>query len=125
VVAKSATVARSAPIFAALGDHTRLRIVARLCAGGPQSIARLTAGLDVTRQAVTKHLGVLAAAGLARGVPQGRERRWELEPERLDVARRYLDLISEQWTARLEALERHLDSMADSERATAREREQR
>jgi DNA-binding transcriptional ArsR family regulator len=87
----------SAPIFAALGDGTRLRLVSRLCAGGPMSIARLTAGTHVTRQAVTKHLQVLAGAGLVRGRRQGRQSLWELEPRRLDVARRYLDLISKRW----------------------------
>ena len=111
---KSGALRSSAPIFAALGDETRLRLVARRCTGGPQSIARLTAGSEITRQAVTKHLLVLADAGLVRGVRQGRESRWALEPEQLEVARRYLDLISEQWTERLEALERHLDSMPET-----------
>ena len=106
--------ARSAPIFAALGDETRLRLVARLSAGGPQSIAGLTAGASITRQAVTKHLRVLAAAGIARGVRKGRESRWELAPGKLDVARRYLDQIAQQWERRLAALERHLDEMPDS-----------
>jgi DNA-binding transcriptional ArsR family regulator len=101
----------SVPVFAALGDETRLRLVARLCAGGPQSIARLTAGAEVTRQAVTKHLRVLADAGLVRGVWQGREHRWALEPEQFEVARRYLDMMSEQWARRLDALERHLALM--------------
>src|SRR6185437_11985903 len=54
----------SAPIFAALGDKTRLALVARMCSGGPLSIARLTAGADITRQAITKHLNILAGAGL-------------------------------------------------------------
>jgi DNA-binding transcriptional ArsR family regulator len=103
----------SAPIFAALGDEARLRIVARLCAGGPQSIARLTLGSKITRQAVTKHLLVLADAGLIRSERRGRERRWALEAEQLEVARHYLDLISEQWSRRLEALERHLESMPE------------
>src|SRR5258705_7814441 len=58
--------AGAAPVFAALGDQTRLGLVARLCTGGPMSIARLTAGAGVTRQAVTKHLHVLAGAGLVR-----------------------------------------------------------
>jgi DNA-binding transcriptional ArsR family regulator len=110
--------AGSAPIFAALGDQTRLALLARLCAGGPQSIARLTAGSEVTRQAVTKHLLVLAGAGLVRGVRHGRESRWALEPDQLQVARRYLDWISEQWTERLEALERHLDSMPATKAGT-------
>ncbi|PYT06026.1 MAG: transcriptional regulator [Acidobacteria bacterium] len=120
---KSGAFRGSAPIFAALGDGTRLRLVARLCAGGPQSIARLTAGSEITRQAVTKHLLVLADAGLVRGVRKGRESRWALEPEQLEVARRYLDLISEQWTQRLEALERHLESMPETKaRAGKRKR---
>lgn len=122
MAAKSGAFMGSAPIFAALGDETRLRLVARLCAGGPQSITRLTAGSDVTRQAVTKHLLVLADAGLVRGVREGRESRWALEPEQLEVARRYLDLISERWTQRLEALERHLESMPETK---ARRRKRR
>ncbi|HVD78462.1 MAG TPA: metalloregulator ArsR/SmtB family transcription factor [Vicinamibacteria bacterium] len=86
-----------ASIFAALGDGTRLRLVSRLCAGGPMSIARLTDGTHVTRQAVTKHLQVLADAGLVRGRRQGRQSLWELEPRPLEAARRYLDLISKRW----------------------------
>jgi DNA-binding transcriptional ArsR family regulator len=112
----------SAPVFAALGDETRLRLVARLCASGPQSIASLTAGSDVTRQAVTKHLLVLADAGLVGGVRQGREHRWALKPAQLEFARRYLALMSEQWARRLEALERHLGSMP---RSTAGKRKRR
>jgi len=96
-----------APIFAALGDETRLRLVARLSQGGPLSIARLTDGEDMTRQAITKHLGVLAEAGLVVDVWRGRERLWQLEPTPLDAARRYLELVSERWDvalARLQAL---------------------
>jgi DNA-binding transcriptional ArsR family regulator len=113
VAQASGALSACAPLFAALGDPTRMRLVARLCAGGPQSIARLTAGSDVTRQAVSKHLLVLAGAGLVRGIRQGRESRWALVPRQLEVARRYLELISERWTQRLEALERHLDSTAE------------
>jgi DNA-binding transcriptional ArsR family regulator len=94
----------SAPVFAALGDETRLRLVARLGTEGPLSIARLTRGTDVTRQAVTKHLHVLADAGLALGTRQGRERLWQLDPAPLEEARRYLDLVAEQWDAALERL---------------------
>ena len=86
-----------APVFAALGDETRLRLVAALCAGGAMSIAQLTGGTDITRQAVTKHLHVLAGAGLVRGARRGRERLWQLEPSRLDDARHALDVISRQW----------------------------
>ena len=87
----------SAPIFAALGDKTRLELVARLCSGGPLSIARLTAGADITRQAITKHLNILADAGLVRDIRVGRERLWEVETRQLEEARRCLERISSQW----------------------------
>jgi DNA-binding transcriptional ArsR family regulator len=86
-----------APIFAALGDQMRLRLIAALCVGGAMSITQLTSGTDITRQAVTKHLGVLAAAGLVRDVKVGRERLWEFEPALLDEARRSLETITQQW----------------------------
>jgi len=85
------------PILAALGDESRLQIVIRLCRNGPQSIAKLTAGADISRQGVTKHLHALHKAGLVRSERRGRERIWKLEPKRLDEVRRYLAQISEQW----------------------------
>jgi DNA-binding transcriptional ArsR family regulator len=94
----------AAPLFAALGDETRLALVARLSEGGPRSITRLTAGSAVTRQAITKHLHVLASTGLVRDVRRGRERIWQLEPDRLDVARHFLIEISRRWDARLTRL---------------------
>lgn len=96
--------ADTAPLFAALGDPTRLALIDRLGASGPQSITQLTAGSTVTRQAVTKHLRVLAEAGLAHDRRRGRERIWELDPGRLDEARRYLDQIGHQWDEALERL---------------------
>ena len=94
------------PVFAALGDETRLQLVSRLCEQGPLSITRLSAGLPVTRQAVTKHLGVMEEAGLISGVRLGRERVWQLEPRRLFDARQTLELISRQWDDKLERLRR-------------------
>lgn len=94
----------SAEIFAALGDPIRLEMVARLSRDGPMSVTRLSAGFYVTRQAVRKHLDVLAQAGLVHGSRRGRESRWELEPRRLDTARRYLDLVSKRWDSTLERL---------------------
>ena len=82
----------------------RLRLIAVLCVGGAMSITQLTAGTDITRQAVTKHLNVLAAAGLVRDVKVGRERLWEFEPAQLDEARRTLELIGRQWDNALERL---------------------
>lgn len=102
--ARTARLRVNAPVFAALGDETRLRLVTRLGTEGPLSIARLTAGTEVTRQAVTKHLRVLSDAGLARGTRQGRERLWKLEPQPLEEARRCLDLISAQWDEALARL---------------------
>lgn len=99
-----------AALFAALGDETRLRLVSRLSSGGPTSISRLTTGSGVTRQAVTKHLRVLAGAGLVRGTRRGRERLWKLEPKRLEEARRSLDLISKQWDQALGKLKIFVES---------------
>jgi DNA-binding transcriptional ArsR family regulator len=93
-----------APLFAALGDETRLRLIAILCAGGALSIAQLTSGTDITRQAVTKHLHVLAEAGFVRDVKVGRERLWEFEPTQLEEARRSLEAIAEQWDRALAKL---------------------
>ncbi len=87
----------TAPVFAALGDAMRLRLVARLGSDGPLSIARLTAGTEVTRQGITKHLEVLADAGLAHSVRRGRERLWQLDRRPVDEARRYLDDLARQW----------------------------
>ncbi|HEY0250647.1 MAG TPA: metalloregulator ArsR/SmtB family transcription factor [Kofleriaceae bacterium] len=98
------SLARTAPVFAALGDETRLGIIATLCTHGPQSIARLTETTEVTRQAVTKHLELLEEAGVIRSEREGRERIWSVEPQRLGEAQRYLDQISQQWDKALDRL---------------------
>lgn len=100
----TAALAASVPVFAALGDETRLRVVSRLSEEGPLSIARLTEGTHVSRQAVTKHLRVLEDAGLVRSEREGRENVYELEPRRLAQARRWLEVISSEWEARLDRL---------------------
>jgi DNA-binding transcriptional ArsR family regulator len=96
-------------MFAALGDENRLAIVARLCSHGPLSITRLTAGTSVTRQAVTKHLNVLAGAGLVRDVRRGRERIWELEPDQVEAARSYLDQVTKRWDESLGRLAKFVE----------------
>jgi len=101
--------ARTAPVFAALGDQTRLRLVARLSTEGPLSITRLTVGGGVTRQAVTKHLHVLAQAGLAHSSQLGRERIWQLEPQSLLTAREWLVRISAQWDEALGRLRQFVE----------------
>lgn len=102
--ASGARLTDAAPVFAALGDRTRLHLVTRLCDDGPLSIARLSDAAGVTRQAVTKHLHALAHARVVRSTRRGRERIWELEPKRLAAARRYLDDISAQWDAAIDRL---------------------
>jgi DNA-binding transcriptional ArsR family regulator len=87
----------AAPVFAALGDRTRMGLVARLSADGPLSISRLSEGTGVTRQAITKHLRAMDKAGLVRASRHGREQIFELEPRRLEKARRYLDQVSADW----------------------------
>lgn len=95
---------RAAPVFAAFGDSTRLHVVSRLPGEGPLSIMQLTEGSEVTRQAVTKHLGVLSSAGLVYDFRQGRERVWEVKAQQLEEARRALDSISKRWDEALERL---------------------
>jgi DNA-binding transcriptional ArsR family regulator len=99
----------SAPIFAALGDETRLRLVSRLCDRGPMSITRLVSGSRVTRQAIAKHLRVMERAGLVRESRRGRESIWELEKKRLQIARGYLDLISKEWDGALDRLRKFVE----------------
>jgi DNA-binding transcriptional ArsR family regulator len=88
---------RQAPLFAALGDETRLTLLARLCERAPCSISQLAEGSPMTRQAITKHLRVLESVGLVRGEAAGRECRYELKPEPLEEARNYLALVAQQW----------------------------
>ncbi len=99
----------AAPLFAALGDETRLRLVIRLSSGGPGSITQLSAKSDVSRQAITKHLRVLAEAGLVRSTRRGREQVWDLEPRRLADAHDYLNRISRQWDEALDRLRRFVE----------------
>jgi len=98
-----------APVFAALGDETRLRLVSRLCDSGPASIARLTEGATITRQAITKHLRVMQDAGLVRSTRRGRERYWELDRKRLEEVRRNLAVISKQWDDALDRLRKFVE----------------
>ena len=94
----------AAPVFAALGDETRLHLVARLGREGPLSIAKLTERTTITRQAVAKHLRVLEGAGVVASSRDGRESVWTLETKRLEDARAHLDVISRQWDDTLERL---------------------
>jgi len=93
-----------APVFAALGDETRLSLVVKLGRGQPCSIAQLTEGTGLTRQAVTKHLRVLEGVGLVRGERSGRESLFRFDPEPIREMKQYLDLVSEGWDRALARL---------------------
>jgi DNA-binding transcriptional ArsR family regulator len=95
-----------APVFAALGDETRLELLSRLRTRERRSIAQLTEGTRLTRQAITKHLRVLERAGIVHSVRTGRESLFEFDPRPIDRAREYLDRVSAEWDdalARLKA----------------------
>ncbi len=94
----------AAQLFNALGDPTRLALVGRLSQGGPAAIVSLTAGTDMTRQAVTKHLRVMEKAGLVRCTRLGRTTAWELDRRRLEDAQAHLAAISRQWDDALDRL---------------------
>ena len=97
------------PVFAALGDRTRLRLVAKLCGGEPHSISQLTQGSRLTRQAITKHLRVLEKAEIVRSVHKGRESLFELNPEPIEEMKKYLDEVSEQWDRALARLKSFIE----------------
>jgi DNA-binding transcriptional ArsR family regulator len=99
-----------APVFAALGDETRLFLIDRLCTRGAQSIAHLTSGSNMTRQAITKHLNALSNAGIVRSERAGRERVWSVETARLAEARGYLYRVSVKWDAAIERLREFVES---------------
>lgn len=98
-----------AAVFAALGDRTRLALVAQLSGGQARSISQLTSGSRLTRQAITKHLRVLKSAGMVRCSRAGRESLYELSPEPLDEIREYLDVVSEKWDFALARLKRFVE----------------
>jgi DNA-binding transcriptional ArsR family regulator len=98
-----------ARVFAALGDETRLALVAKLCDGRRYSISQLSeaqqaGGSRLTRQAITKHLRVLERARIVHGVRSGRESLFELDPKPIDELREYLTRVSAQWDQALRRL---------------------
>jgi DNA-binding transcriptional ArsR family regulator len=93
-----------APVFAALGDETRLSLLAKLSSGRRFSISQLTESSKLTRQAITKHLRVLERVKIVRGVRSGRESLFEFDPEPIEDLKAYLDLVSAQWDQALARL---------------------
>jgi DNA-binding transcriptional ArsR family regulator len=100
---------RQAPLFAALGDETRLSLIAKLCQVSGQSISQLAEGTKLTRQAVTKHLQVLERVGLVRSVRKGRETLFEFDATPIETMSQYLDMVSTQWDRKLTDLQSFLD----------------
>lgn len=97
--ASRGSAAQAAPVFAALGDTTRLGIVHRLSSEGSLSITRLSEGTGITRQAITRHLQALGKAGLVQDRKEGREHVYSLDARRLEFARQYIHDVSAQWDA--------------------------
>lgn len=98
-----------ARIFAALGDKTRLGLVAELSTGQPRSISQLTRGSRLSRQAITKHLRVLEKAEIVHSARAGRESRFELDPRPIDELKQYLEVVSKQWDQALARLKRFVE----------------
>ena len=105
----TATGVERAPLFDALGDPNRLRIVTRLCEGGPCSTVQLTQVIPVTRQAATKHLLLLEAVGLVASDRKGRERIWRIQPEPLVQASDYLTALSRRWDNAIDRLRAYVE----------------
>jgi len=112
-VGLTAPEAAAAPVFDALGDPNRLRIIDRLCADGPCSTSTLTQAIPATRQAATKHLTVLESAGLVHSEKRGRERIWTMRPESLTAAGDYLEALSRRWDQRIERLRTFVEDVSE------------
>jgi DNA-binding transcriptional ArsR family regulator len=100
----NAHTAVGAPLFDALGDPNRLRIIGRLCESGPSSTSQVTEVIPVTRQAASKHLELLESVGLVTSARRGRERVWTLQTEPLARASDYLTQLSRRWDAAADRL---------------------
>jgi DNA-binding transcriptional ArsR family regulator len=88
-------------VFDALGDQTRRQLLRLLASSGGATATQLAGHVPITRQAVVKHLGVLAEAGLVVSARAGREVRFELRTAPLDDARDWIDDVGSAWDARL------------------------
>ncbi len=96
-------------VFQALSDATRRDVMRLLSEGGPSTVGELAAGLPVTRQAVAKHLVVLADAGLVSASGDTRRRHYRLTPQPLSDAMGWIVDVGGEWDERLGALKRHVE----------------
>lgn len=104
----------SAPVFAALGDTTRLQLVQRLCDGQYYSISQLCAGTALSRQGITKHLLVLERAGIVKSARRGRETHFAFAPGAILPVQSYLDYVSTQWDLALARLQEFVEAPKSS-----------
>ena len=110
-------------VFTALSDPTRRAILAALAAAGPATATDLAASLPITRQAIAKHLALLAGAGLVRPEPGERRRvRYQLRSAPMQVAQQFLAALARDWDGPLDALKDHLDRSAHPPAIPARRR---
>jgi DNA-binding transcriptional ArsR family regulator len=101
---------KAAMVFAALGDPTRLALVVRLCDGSRCSIAQLSDGQPLTRQAISKHLRVLEDSHVVRSERAGRENLYVLDPRPIENLRSYIELVSRQWDTTLSRLKSFVEA---------------
>lgn len=97
------------PVFDALGDPNRLRIIVRLCEGGPSSTSQVSQAVPVTRQAASKHLQLLETAGVVSSTRRGRKRIWTVRTEPLAHASDYLTALSRRWDAAIDRLRAYVE----------------
>ena len=107
---RPSTVRAKAAVFAALGDETRLSLLARLCDGQRYSIAALTEGTKLTRQAVTKHLRVLERVRIVHATRDGRQSLFTFDPQPVIEMKEYLELVSKQWDVALARLKTFVEN---------------
>ena len=101
-------------VFGALADPTRRAILAALASEGPATATDLAGRLPITRQAIAKHLGLLAEAGLVTAEPGERRRvRYRLHSAPMQVAQQFLAALARDWDGPLSALQDHLDQGAE------------
>jgi DNA-binding transcriptional ArsR family regulator len=98
-------------VFVALADPTRRGILAALAAQGPATATDLAVRLPISRQAIAKHLGLLAEAGLVTAEPGERRRvRYRLHSAPMQVAQQFLAALARDWDTNLDTLKKHLEA---------------
>ena len=107
---RPSTVRAKAAVFAALGDETRLSLLVRLCDGQRYSIAELTEGTKLTRQAVTKHLRVLERVRIVHAARNGRQSLFTFDPQPVIEMKEYRELVSKQWDVALARLKTFVEN---------------